>query len=57
MSREICNDSGTHLRSTSVTKGLTSVQPEQEKFLLEHAAYVDECKGTNLNKDWTRKQE
>ena len=34
-----------------VTKGLTSVEPGQEKSLLEHAAYVDECKGTNLNKD------
>ena len=34
-----------------VAKGLTSVQAEQQKSLLEPAAYVYECKGTNLSKD------
>ena len=34
-----------------VAKGLISVQVEQQKSLLEPAAYVYECKGTNLTKD------
>ena len=34
-----------------VAKGLTFVQAEQQKSLLEHATYVYECKGTNLSKD------
>jgi hypothetical protein len=47
--RESFGSTSTILRL--VAKGHTSVEAEQQKSLLEHAAYVYECKGTNLSKD------
>jgi hypothetical protein len=47
--RESFGSTSTILRL--VAKCLTSVEAEQQKSLLEHAAYVYECKGTNLSKD------
>lgn len=47
--RESFGSTSTILRL--VAKGPTSVEADQQKSLLEHAAYVYECKGTNLSKD------